>query len=394
MTRTLPENANFDWLKKTAKQQLRAWRDEGRDAKLADAQLSVARDYGFSSWRSLKAMLGGSDDAGIAASEMASDDHVGPFLRLVGRGRVSEVQDLLKAQPGLVNAVGPHPFWGGRPQALHVSIETKRRDLFDLLLAAGADVDGDNGSYDHWSPVMLTASWDQPQMQAALIERGARISLPEALLLGDDDLVERLLHPGLSAIPSNRPRGSILALARTPMAIDRLLDIGASAAGTDRWGAAAVETLSRLGPKGRPLVLQMMKRGVTARPEDYARLGDQDALAALYRTTPEVVRSDAVMMGAVDFGHHALVEWLLARGGAVNARAANASGQTALHSAAWNGDLRMVEILVARGADVSAYDQEHNTTPLVWAQVSVEVSNNPRCADVAAYLEKQGMAPA
>ena len=55
----------------------------------------------------------------------------------------------------MVNAVGPHPFWGGRPQPLHVAIETKRRDMFDLLLGAGADVNGTNDEYDHWSPLML-----------------------------------------------------------------------------------------------------------------------------------------------------------------------------------------------------------------------------------------------
>jgi hypothetical protein len=42
-------------------------------------------------------------------------------------------------------------YWGGRPQALHVSIETDRRDVFDLLLDAGADVDGNNAFYDHCS---------------------------------------------------------------------------------------------------------------------------------------------------------------------------------------------------------------------------------------------------
>ena len=388
MSKTLPEKASLDWLKKTAKQKLRAWRAEGRDARLAEAQLAVARDYGFSSWRALKAALVGADDGSSAASETLPDGHVGPFLRAVGEGRMSDVQDMLEITPGLVNAVGPHPFWGGRPQALHVSIETKRQDMFDLLLATGADIDGDNRLYDHWSPVMLAVSWNQLQMQAKLIERGARIGLLEALLLGDDDLVERLLRPGLAAVPPDRPSGSILGLARTPFAIDRLLDIGASPEGTDRWGASAIETLSRLGPKGRPLVLQMMKRGLEAEPQEYARLGDRDALAALYEMKPEAVRSEAVLMGAVDFGHHDLVEWLLSRGANVNARATDASGQTALHSAAWNGDLRMTEILIAHGADISARDEEHNATPQTYAEVSIKVSNNPKCADVVAHLEK------
>jgi hypothetical protein len=58
----------------------------------------------------------------------------------------------------------PHPYWGDRPQALHVSIETKRQDMFELLIAAGADINGTNGEYEHWSPLMLTFHWDQPAM--------------------------------------------------------------------------------------------------------------------------------------------------------------------------------------------------------------------------------------
>ena len=68
---------------------------------------------------------------------------------------------MLAATPALVNAMGPHPFWGGRPQPLHVAIEGERRELFDLLLERGADVNGDNAGYDHWSPLMLAINREQ-----------------------------------------------------------------------------------------------------------------------------------------------------------------------------------------------------------------------------------------
>jgi ankyrin repeat protein len=106
----------------------------------------------------------------------------------------------------------------------------------------------------------------------------------------------------------------------------------------------------------------------------------------MYERDPAIARLDAVLMAAVDFRHHALVEWLFARGANVNARAAAQSRQTALHSAAWNGDLRMVQMLVAAGADPSLLDEEHRTTPLVWAETSAEVTNNPKCSEVAEYL--------
>src|SRR5215510_3243794 len=121
MSQALPARPNLDWLRKTAKQQLDALRKTNPDAKLAGAQLALAREYGFPSWRTLKAEV--------------------------------DRRQALASKPELVNAIGPHPFWGGRPQPLHVSIETKRHDMFDLLIAAGANISGDNEQYDHWSPL-------------------------------------------------------------------------------------------------------------------------------------------------------------------------------------------------------------------------------------------------
>ena len=57
MPLALPINPNFDWLKKAAKKRLAALRATKPDAKLHQAQRVVANDYGFKSWRTLKAHL-------------------------------------------------------------------------------------------------------------------------------------------------------------------------------------------------------------------------------------------------------------------------------------------------------------------------------------------------
>jgi ankyrin repeat protein len=54
MPQALPANPNLDWLKKTAKQRLVELRASQPDAKLHEAQLELAHDYGFKSWRALK----------------------------------------------------------------------------------------------------------------------------------------------------------------------------------------------------------------------------------------------------------------------------------------------------------------------------------------------------
>jgi ankyrin repeat protein len=380
MPSTLPPRASLEWLKKTAKQKLPALRAEIPEANLADAQRALAREYGFPSWRALKAHI-----EGRPVSAAPDEAAVAAFLRAVGDGEIDTVRAALAAAPALANAIGPHPYWGGRPQALHVAIETGRRDMFVLLLAGGADADGRNGDYDGWSPLMLACQRNRAEMRQALIERGARIGLAEALLMADDARVEELLRPGKSALPGSGPnRGSILAFARTPYAIDRLIELGASADMKDVWGVTPIEAMSRLGAAGRALVADMIGRGIAAAPEEYARLGDQATLAALIDADPEIAQSDAVMLGAVDFGHRDLVEWLLARGGYPNSR--SDGGQTALHLAAWSGDLDMVRLLVDAGANPNVRDDRHDSTPRGWAETAITVTDNAECTAVEAWL--------
>jgi hypothetical protein len=57
MSQAVPANPNLDWLRKTAKQRLVELRAKQPDAKLHQAQLAVANDYGFKSWRALKAHI-------------------------------------------------------------------------------------------------------------------------------------------------------------------------------------------------------------------------------------------------------------------------------------------------------------------------------------------------
>ena len=176
--------------------------------------------------------------------------------------------------------------------------------------------------------------------------------------------------------------------ARTPRAIDRLLALGVSIDQRDRWGATPMDALSRLGPKGKPLVRHLMTRGVPADPEVFARLNDRPALARLLRNDASLARRPGLLKAAVELGHHGLAAWLLDRGADPDARSSGEAQETALHSAAWNGDARMVEVLLERGADPTLRDRQHDGTPREWAETSVQVTNNPACAGVAERLAK------
>ena len=383
MVSSFPSRPNLEWLRKTAKQRLAELRASDPKAKLADAQLNLARQYGFASWRKLKTHV----EAVAAAPEAPTADQVvQAFFRLVGHGELERVRAALDVAPQFVNAVGPHPFWGGRPQALHVSIESDRAEIFALLLERGAEVNGRNDQYDHWSPLMLAIQRNREVMRDELLRRGAHVNLPAALMMGDDPQVEAMLkEKGIAGVvPSG---GSLLSFARTTRAIDLLLEQGALIEQRDHWNSAPIDAFSRLGKRGLPLVAHLIARGASASPAEYARLGDLSTLASMLEADPSIVNTPEVLLGAVEFGHHEVVEWLLSRGADVNTRRVDKSRQTPLHEAAWNGDLRMAQLLMAAGADPALLDGEHQSTPLHWAETALEMTNNPRCAEVGAYLK-------
>lgn len=388
MAQALPPRPNLDWLRKSAKQKLVQLRTKNPATRLAEAQLELARGYGFSSWRSLKAHV----DKLLSASAgepRVDEAAIADFLRAAGIGDLPGVRAVLADRPAMVNAVGPHPFWGGRVQALHVAIDTNRRDVFDVLLHHGANVNGDNREYSDWSPLMLAAYKQRAGMRQALIQRGAKIGLFEALLLGDDARLERILRPGAVSLPKDR-RGmdSLLHLARTPYAIDRLLELGESRHARDYWNETPVGAMCKLGTKARGLVRHLQKRGFQVRPEEFARLGDLESLAELHARDPSFVRHDEVLMKAIDSGSVELVGWLLERGASANARTTFGSQCMALHSAAWNGNLAIAKLLVAAGADLRGLDVEHRNTPAGYARVARRITNNPDCDAVAEYLEQ------
>jgi hypothetical protein len=66
----LPEHLSLEHLKKLAKNRLQELRRKDPEAKLTTAQLEVAREYGFTSWRALKTQIDGRRARKIASPVM------------------------------------------------------------------------------------------------------------------------------------------------------------------------------------------------------------------------------------------------------------------------------------------------------------------------------------
>ena len=181
-------------------------------AQLADAQLVVARGYGFESWAAMKRKI---DSLVLSPVEQ--------FAAALRDQEVERVRELLRehaAVRGAVNApIGP---FGSRPAAMAKT----NLPLLDLLLAHGADL---NLKSDWWAGGFGPLEHDcTPEQAAPLIDRGARVDIWAAAHLGMLDRTRELLEADPSLVHARGGDGkTALHCARTVDVAGALLARGA-----------------------------------------------------------------------------------------------------------------------------------------------------------------------
>ncbi len=432
----------------------------------ADAQLVLARHYGFASWPKLRQYVD-------VVNRYTRTPHVPPkaaegvadeFLRLAclnhgdddpsrwrqaaelltahpeltranihaaaAAGDVAVARALLTENPGLANQQGGPHHWEPLLYIAYSTVDDRppgrsHLEVARLLLDAGADP---NAGYlwEGLSPPYtaltgaLTSSHSQPILLARLLlERGADANDGQALydlaMAGADDPepLELLLAFGLGtggggpwharlapnhgtpaqlvedelikAAAGNRPR-----LAR--LVLDHGVDVNGHGTnhpifeGLTAWELAVlnghtevVEVLEAAGahPARPDTVLEFLGACMRAdRPTiDRLRAKDAPIVERAIASRPHQIsvaanhdRLDAVML-MVELGFD------------VNAAEPYPHEQTALHGAAYNGNLAMVEFLVQHGADLNVEDCSFHSTPRGWAE------HNQR-GQVAEYLSR------
>src|SRR5258708_14227239 len=210
-TRPLPARPSLEHVKNEAKQRLKSLRQQNPQAKLAAVQLALAREYGFASWRQLKAHVDRSDppqlerkrifdaaragdvdtvrrafaagfDPGttdadgrtihqiakagrheaieiLARQFQERDTHpvqerltINAILAAAENGRVEELRALLDGHPDLIDARGGN---FQQQTALHKAAWRNHEACVRLLLERGADVRirdyGDNAYAIHFA---------------------------------------------------------------------------------------------------------------------------------------------------------------------------------------------------------------------------------------------------
>ena len=390
--RNLPDQSNFEQLKKQAKDLLKAYRSgdpeatadfsvhpreiSAGEAKLADAQLVLSRHYGFDSWPKLRKEVAGRQ------------------LRSAIWGRdLKSTRLAIEEEPSALNERGPHPRFGGEPAPIQIAAERGDRQIVELLLDSGADPDGGIEGYG-WSALQLAAHWGHTHIAELLIDRGAAVDIFTCVLLGDVDRATALLSVDSSLATASGLSGAPpLHQATSPEIARLLVDHGAPLDTVDANGNTPLASAIGRGDRSRSVAQFLFEKGSPADPCLVAALGKYAQLSDLIQSDPEAVRfigniglnavSGTPLHAACHHGHQLIVELLLESDADPNARAD--SGQTPLHLC---GDAGIARLLVEAGADPNAVDDEHGTMPLTWAKVSIDIHGSTSTREeLVAYLK-------
>ncbi|HET7248885.1 MAG TPA: ankyrin repeat domain-containing protein [Gemmatimonadales bacterium] len=417
MTRRLPRNPSLEHLKKQAKvlldelaagnpvahERFRALLSRAAPAapQLADAQLALARDYGFASWAKLKAHV---------AQNTA--DPPTELVAAIQTNDASRLRDVLERYPELrtkLNDTMPGLHFGATP--LLAAVPFTNRAMIDVLLQAGADIN----QKSHWWAGGFGVLDDDHGMAAFLIERGARVDVHAATRLARMDDLERLVTAAPELVHARGGDGQTpLHVAPTVAVAQWLLDHGAAidardvdhestpamymlrdrqdvarflvsrGCHTDILMAAALGDLAlvRKHLEADPECIRMLvadewfpKRdpraggciylwtlGQLATPHSVAReFGHEEVFRFLMERTPEQLK----LALACDLGDEATFRQLLAARPNLAASLSDEDGKH-LVRAAQSNNTNAVRLMLAAGWPVVVRGQ-HGGTPLHWA---------------------------
>ncbi|MFL6260389.1 MAG: ankyrin repeat domain-containing protein [Thermoanaerobaculia bacterium] len=385
---SLPDHPDLDWLRKQAKRRLAELRKTSPAARLAEAQFDLARQYGFSSWRALKAHVDSltvdgqlfaaarSGDAGLLATLLdrhpdrlyaREKPYEHSLLHLAAANGHLAAADLL-LERGLdvnVREKGDNTYpmhWA----AAHGHLEIVRR-----LAGAGGDVVGRGD--DHALEVIGWATcFDHCQDAVAefLVSRGARHHIFSAVAMNLADEARRIVAADPAALgrPTSRNEDYRLPLhfavqKNRPEMVALLLELGADPLATDGSGFPAAAYAN--APDIDRSVLEAIRARGTRDLFTALALDDWDEAERLLH---EGGASAGVLHLMAKRNQREAVRWLLDHGADPNALWSHWDAEvTPLHLAASRGHADVVRLLLEAGADPEIRDSKHDGDALGWA---------------------------
>lgn len=391
-TRALREHPDLDQLKRQAKELLKAFlagdaqaiaevnaHYRAADPKtfaLHDAQLVLARAYGFESWPKLKAYVDGVTVARLVEAVRAGD--------------IARVRSMLKARPELVNMDMAE---NNEHRALHYAVVGRSPEMVRLLMQHGADAR--KGIWPHrdaTSAFAIARDRNYSDVIAVIEEeelrRREQVSCPNltvspvqdqisaAIAKGDNNTARRLLQEDPFLINAcDRNGATPLHIAAEQINVELvswLLERGAGARKIDLKGLTALDRAAlaanrrdESAQRFPELARMLLARGAECTICAAVALDDEARIRELIQTNPELLRQidfgGGLLTLAVNHGQLDAVRLLLDLGADVDERIVlqnveepTPSWGMPLWHAALAGNLDIAKLLLDRGADPNA----------------------------------------
>jgi ankyrin repeat protein len=440
MSKQLPPNPSLEQLKKQAKSLLK--RQQAADSEaltrirenhprwrnlpekqvaappfaLADAQLVIASEYGFTSWSRLQSHVKTLAAASSTAEAVAS------LRDAAGKGDLARLNALLDAHPGLIDERGGegvrtplHQAVFGNSEAavklllerganpnircegdnaypLHFAVEKHRFPIIRLLVEHGADTVGE-GDYHELGVVGWATAWDyiqpNPEIVAYLMAHGARHNIFSAVAMGEAKIIRELVARTPNDLERRmngmrmRPMPLHLAVMKNqPVSVRALLDLGANTESLDEAGFSALDLAAFVGKNDarHDLAQVLLARGAKMRLPAALALHRTADVETLLRRDPGSLKPGGrwvnLIVRASERAPGDVIETLIRNGASVNVHddpktsIDATSGYTPLHAAGWYGNMSAIDVLMKHGADVRAREEKYHGTPAGWADYS------------------------
>ncbi len=160
-------------------------------ARLADAQLAVARAYGFASWRKLKSYVDALYEVGHR------------LIQAVRSGDLDTISAVLQRHPELVDAATEldrtlRPSDTHAMRLIHLAVAENRVEVVRLLIKRGANLNVRNA--DGRQPLHDCFELSRGEIQQLLLDAGAEPDVCMAAALGLHDRLRQILERDASQV--------------------------------------------------------------------------------------------------------------------------------------------------------------------------------------------------
>jgi ankyrin repeat protein len=240
--------------------------------------------------------------------------------------------------------------------ALIFAVGSGNDEIAELLISKGADINAKNSMGE--TALAVAAFYGRKETAELLISKGVDVNIKDnynntalmtTVYLGNDEIAELLISKGAD-VNIKDTRGTVLKsrFSGINSIIDTILDPN----NKNGYWQDVSPTEVRLKPNSN------IKEG------DVKEIAKDD-FDKIWAILQRVLQGKTALIFAAERGNNKMVELLISKGADINAK--DEEGRTALMSAAFYGRKETVNLLISNGADANTKDNYNNTALMIAA---------------------------